>query len=451
MKKSTMCSVWESSNRKLRPHLHERKLSNINTDESIDLFDVKKYGARADGHTDSSKAFSAAWNSACSSSKHSVVHIPGGEYLLHPVAFKGPCEAHNITVQVVGNLIASRENRLWNDQGLDYWLHFKDVNGLTVEGGGSLHGNGEFWWNESCSVNKMNSLKFSRGTNIVVRNISSISSRQIHISFDSCNGVTANELRIHAPGSSPNTDGIHLQRSSNVIIRDIVVGTGDDCISMGAGSTNISIAHIRCGPGHGISVGSLGRNHEAAAVSNVHVSDVYLFNTKNGLRIKTWQGGRGSATGFTFTNVEMRNVENPIFIDQFYCPHSSNCANQTSAVKISKVWYKNIHGTSATKVAVKFRCSQAVPCHEITLQNVFLNYVKMSDHDGGDEYVGDNALSVCQNAEGNTRGIVNPPSCLSNSIRTVSSNSSLYSLSQNYNSINIHRRRLEEKPMDLHG
>lgn len=64
---------------------------------------------------------------------------------------------------------------------------------------------------------------------------------------------------------------------------------GDDCISIQTGCSNVSVHNVNCGPGHGISIGGLGKDNTRACVSNITVSDVNMYNTKNGVRIKTWQ------------------------------------------------------------------------------------------------------------------------------------------------------------------
>ena len=45
---------------------------------------------------------------------------------------------------------------------------------------------------------------------------------------------------------------------------------------------------------------------------------------------------------------------------------------QKSAVQVSNVLYKNIHGTSSSPEAIKFVCSKSIPCQGISLQNVEL-------------------------------------------------------------------------------
>ncbi|KAL7098086.1 hypothetical protein ACP275_10G183800 [Erythranthe tilingii] len=66
------------------------------------------------------------------------------------------------------------------------------------------------------------------------------------------------------------------------------IGTGDDCISVGPGSSNLWIENLACGPDHGISIGSLGWDLEEAGVQNVIVKTVTFTGTENDVRVKTW-------------------------------------------------------------------------------------------------------------------------------------------------------------------
>lgn len=64
---------------------------------------------------------------------------------------------------------------------------------------------------------------------------------------------------------------------------------GDDCISIVSGSQYVEAEDITCGPGHGISIGSLGKDNSKAYVSGVTVNGAKISGTRNGVRIKTWQ------------------------------------------------------------------------------------------------------------------------------------------------------------------
>ncbi|KAL8223488.1 hypothetical protein R6Q57_018963 [Mikania cordata] len=87
--------------------------------------------------------------------------------------------------------------------------------------------------------------------------------------------------------------------------------TGDDCVSVGTGCYNVDMKNITCLQGHGISIGSLGKHNSGAWVSNITIRDTTIKQTKNGVRIKTWQGGYGAVIGVKYDNILMENVRKP--------------------------------------------------------------------------------------------------------------------------------------------
>ncbi|KAH9666639.1 Pectin lyase-like superfamily protein [Citrus sinensis] len=222
-----------------------------------------------------------------------------------------------------------------------------------------------------------------------------------HISLDNCQDATLSNLHISAPESSPNTDGIDISASQNIHILNSNIATGDDCIAINTGSSQINVTGLTCGPGHGISIGSLGKQGEAAAVEEVHVKNCTLNATQNGLRIKTWQGGSGYARKITFNDITLTDVDNPIIIDQFYCPHEQ-CSNETNAVKISDVSYTGIHGTSITQDAIALNCSRTVGCDNIVLEHI---HIASSNSKEG-------TYSTCINAHGKCDDSVPSVGCL---------------------------------------
>lgn len=98
----------------------------------------------------------------------------------------------------------------------------------------------------------LQTLLFSGSNNININGLTSINSQKFHIVINSCNNVNIDGVTVSADANSPNTDGIHIQSSHLVSITNSRIGTGDDCISIGPGSTHVSIQGIQCGPGHGI-------------------------------------------------------------------------------------------------------------------------------------------------------------------------------------------------------
>nr|KAJ0225951.1 hypothetical protein LSAT_V11C100030810 [Lactuca sativa] len=100
--------------------------------------------------------------------------------------------------------------------------------------------------------------------------------------MDGCQNINLHEITISAPGNSPNTDDIHIEFSTGVTVLNSRIATEDDCISIGPGSSNLWIQSITCGPGHGVSIGSLGWTAQEAGVQNVTLKMMTFKSTQNG-------------------------------------------------------------------------------------------------------------------------------------------------------------------------
>ncbi|XP_024986463.1 polygalacturonase-like [Cynara cardunculus var. scolymus] len=191
---------------------------------------------------------------------------------------------------------------LWN---LNSALHFHDCNGLRLKG--TTH----------------------------------INSPKLHISINGCKDVDIRGVRILAPKDSPNTDGIDISDSTHVNIHHSNIQTGDDCVAINGGVYDVNVTRVFCGPGHGISIGSLGEHGSHDTVEKVRVENCNISGTQNGLRIKTVPYGTGYARGIVFRKIHLVNVENPIIIDQHYCANTENaiCPSPPSApaVQVSDV------------------------------------------------------------------------------------------------------------------
>ncbi|XP_031286356.1 exopolygalacturonase-like, partial [Pistacia vera] len=373
----------------------------ISSSQAQSIFDVTKYGAKAGG-SDINSALMSTWKKACASTSPSKVLIPSGTFLLSPVTLAGPCKAA-IEVRVQGTLKAlSGVGEMTKDGG---WIAFQQIKGFTLSGGGIFDGQGAAAWgscdNNNCKQLAIN-LRFDSITNGLVQDVTSLNSKQFHVNLLLCKNFTIRHLTVTAPADSKNTDGIHIGRSRGIKITDSKIGTGDDCISIGDGSQNVSITRVSCGPGHGISVGSLGKYENEEPVVGISVKGCKLTNTDNGLRIKTWPASfANSASNMHFEDITMVNVSNPIIIDQGYCPYGDCNAKAPSRVKISNVGFENIRGTSATPVGVKLDCSNSLPCEGVELINIDLNYIGKKG----------SIKSECSNVKPKVIGVYNALAC----------------------------------------
>ncbi|XP_043706686.1 polygalacturonase At1g48100-like [Telopea speciosissima] len=378
------------------------------------IFDVLDFGAKGDGATDDTKAFEAAWAEACKVEGSTIVVPSQFVFLVGPISFSGPYCQPDIVFQLEGTIIAPTSSKAWGS-GFFQWLLFSKLKGITIRGGGIIDGRGSIWWKDN-SLNdpnddetklivpidqdpvhnnsqipisngelsgKMPSLKptalrFYGSFDVRVTGITIQNSPQCHLKFDNCAGVDVFNISISSPGDSLNTDGIHLQNSKDALIYSSNLACGDDCVSIQTGCSNIYIHNVDCGPGHGISIGGLGKDNTKACVSNITVRDIMMHNTMTGVRIKTWQGGSGSVEGILFSNIQVSEVQLPIVIDQFYCDKST-CENQTSAVALSGITYERIRGTYTVK-PMHFACSDSSPCTYVTLTDINLTPLQEKYH-----------------------------------------------------------------------
>ncbi|GLJ05384.1 hypothetical protein SUGI_0017230 [Cryptomeria japonica] len=367
-----------------RPVTTKALLSTSLTDEYYaysNVVDVRSFGAKGNGVTDDTNAFKAAWQAVCSKAS-STLHVPAAHsFLVGPITFSGPCKS-KIIFELYGTIIAHL-NPKSGPANLWVWIDFSKLNGITVVGNGVIDGQGAPWWKlsqyddmgsddygDSLLSVKPTALRFFGSFYVTVQGITIKNSPQFHLKFETCTSVKVAGVTISSPGNSPNTDGIHVQETSDVEIHHSSIACGDDCVSIQTGSSGIRVHNINCGPGHGISIGGLGKDRSKACVSNVSVYDSNIQDASNGVRIKTWQGGVGSVKGVTFSNIQVSNVRIPIDINQFYCDKTT-CRNQSSAVFITGVTYQKIIGTYVDK-PIYVACSNDVPCTDLKMIDINL-------------------------------------------------------------------------------
>ncbi|MBA0795405.1 hypothetical protein Gohar_006269, partial [Gossypium harknessii] len=97
------------------------------------VYDVNFAGAIGDGESDDTEAFKNAWNIVCSSHISSgVFRVPYGQKLM---VYSLPQVIHL--------------------HGNNNWITFQHFDGLIVQGTGSLHGQGQKWWQMGCMHNKV--------------------------------------------------------------------------------------------------------------------------------------------------------------------------------------------------------------------------------------------------------------------------------------------------------
>ncbi|CAN0878843.1 Exopolygalacturonase (Fragment) [Linum grandiflorum] len=354
------------------------------------VFNVMRYGAKADGKTDNSEAFLRAWKDGCEWNGKARILVPPGRYMSDAVEFSGPCKGS--TAFIMKGLLTAPD-RLKRSP----WIAFRYVDNFILSGYGTFDARGY-----TSSTPKMpdHSLSFAFITNGTIHHIRSIDARNVHMELFACDRMLLSNIRIKAPADSHNTDGIKLGSCTNVRIENSVIETGDDCVAILGATNNLNISKVFCGPGHGISIGSLGYypNNKDDVVTGVTVNDCTFQGTSDGVRIKSWASpNMGLVSNITYRNIRMQGVQNPIVIDQFYCPYPPCDQKVPSHIKIQDITYDNIWGTSKNDVAMKLNCSSKFDCRGVVMKDI-----NLAREDGK------SANATCNNVFRKTYGVMKP-------------------------------------------
>ncbi|KAI3969134.1 hypothetical protein MKW92_024235 [Papaver armeniacum] len=299
-------------------------------------------------------------------------------FLVSRISFNGTWRITKPFVQVDGDIVAPTRDG-WNGglpRPTDTWITFNNVNGLTINGSGRIDGRGSDWW-DLPDKERPSALTLSNCNDCQLSWLTHVNSQRNHISICDCNNVVISHITINAPEDSPYLDGVDIASLAKHPDRTLFHRNrlGDDCVAINGGCKFINITDVNCGPGHGISIGSLGGNGRVDTVEEVHVQNVHFFATMNGARIKTWEGGQGFARKISFEQITLAEVYNPIVIDQHYFSDVHRSV-EASAVAISDVTFSGIRGTSTNDIVINLNCSAVVPCTSIVMNNINIQSTK---------------------------------------------------------------------------
>ena len=196
---------------------------------------------------------------------------------------------------------------------------------IDGRGGAKLAGQNVTWWDlarQAQVIDQQQScpriLVVRQSDNFTLYRITLRNSPNFHVSVDRTNGFTAWGVKIQAPKTARNTDGIDPSSSTNVTITHSFIATGDDNVAIKAGNagaaSHMTIEHNHFYSGHGMSIGSE-TNGGAAAI---RVRDLTIDGADNGIRIKSDRSRGGLVQDVTYDDVCMRDVKNPVLLTTAY-------------------------------------------------------------------------------------------------------------------------------------
>ena len=271
---------------------------------------------------------------SCSAAGGGTLVLPMGTYMTGPIYMKS-----NVTLQLdtLSRLLASNVMTDFTAGGKTVNLingsnsGNANIQNVTIKGKGIIDGNGAPWWaayTANNSISRPRLIYILYCTNLTLDGITLTNSPSFHFVPNQCKHVIVNNVKILAPSTSPNTDGIDPSDCDTVSITNCLIDNGDDDIAikggringlLSTGCSNITVSNCTFLHGHGLSVGS----ETDDGVSNLTVTNCSFTGTTNGIRLKSLSGLGGVMQQLQYSNITMTNVTNPIVIDLNYNGTSS--------------------------------------------------------------------------------------------------------------------------------
>eukprot|EP00771_Trimastix_marina_P001532 gnl/Trimastix_PCT/2610.p1 GENE.gnl/Trimastix_PCT/2610~~gnl/Trimastix_PCT/2610.p1 ORF type:complete len:415 (+),score=76.34 gnl/Trimastix_PCT/2610:29-1246(+) len=251
-------------------------------------------------------------------------------------------------------------------------IYGENLTNLRIQGNGVIDGQGPYFWRKhrgSPEVMQFRNLRKGSFTGFQMKDSPGWTFRLIYSTDIVIDGLT-----INAPEDSPCTDAIDIDSTSNVLIQNCLISTGDDVVAIKSGrnapgrlvnipSENITVQDCTFSHSHGIAIGS----EMSGSVRNVHVRRCRYTNAQRGIRVKTDWGRGGVVENVLFEDIEIDAVGTVIEVDMAYnhAPHT----NRTEDIPhFRNIWFRNIRGEANLRAGY-FYCLKEAPC-EVFLENV---------------------------------------------------------------------------------
>jgi len=418
--------VWTSSAQPLKEMEQVRKLIKAPVFKNKDYL-VTDFGAKADGVTMNTAAFKKAIE-ACNRTGGGRVVVPAGKFLTGPIYLKSNVNLH---LQDGAVIVFSHDTKdyplvLARWEGMDCMNYSPQVyayneTNIAITGTGVLDGNADNnnWWpwkgraefgwkkgapNQFTARDTLHAMMhrgldprqriFGDGNylrpymvqpyncrNILISGVKMINSPMWFISPVMCENVTVEKVSIAAHG--PNTDGCDPDACKNVLIKDCIFDTGDDCIAIKSGrdedgrnnqrpAENHIIEGCQMKNGHGgITIGS----EIAGGAKNIYAVNCKLSSPDLNMviRFKT-----SSSRGGIIENVFLKDIEVGTFKEAaVHCTMFYEKAGNFIPT-IRNIWIENLTAKDGGDYGVFVDAYKESPVQHLKLINCNINGVKTS-------------------------------------------------------------------------
>ncbi len=337
------------------------------------IYNILDFGAIGDGKTLNTAAIQMTIHKAIAT--EGTVIIPKGDFYTGSLIL-----GSNMTLQLEegATLIASSS---MNDYKQANFIFAPEAHNLLIKGKGTINGNGESFFDEHWDYDQRPRpwIVIQDAKNISVSGITLTNSPAHCLVFNFCENVKVNSLTIKNHPRSPNTDGIDINNSKDVLITNCNIATGDDAICIkNKNSQKYFIgdkASKRSRYTENITVKNCRLESDDAALKlgtgsayhtrNCSFQDITIKNSRYGIALFMMDGGIYSDINFQNINIETggrQKDEYGIFLD-------THRRDSTSTIgTIENINFKDINIT--TNGLLYFSGYPGKEISEITLENV---------------------------------------------------------------------------------
>lgn len=328
----------------------EVNLPNIATITADNTFTITDFGASTSA-SDNTKAIQDALNAVPSTG--GMVVIPEGTWLTDALTVKTKTVLHfaaGATLKQLPYGVFQKGQRTGEFKHL-ITVSSSDV---IIEGESQessiIDGQGEPWWRaveDKVDFKRGALIRFTGGQRYLVRNMRFQNAPGTNVTLGQsgkASHMTVHDITISNPDSeaanpSHNTDGIPIW-GPYVNIYNCDISTGDDNIVVDSNAHHVHAWNIKCGYGHGMSIGSYTEN-----VHDIIYEDITFTNTSSGFRLKTNVGRSGNDMPGTNSNGAVKNIicrnaimtgcPSPIKITSWYDSDKQNPADVSTPTAVT--------------------------------------------------------------------------------------------------------------------
>ncbi len=301
-------------------------------------WNVKEYGAVADGTTMNTEAIQHAIDD-CSIAGGGTVIVEGGDFVTSTLILK---DNVNLRIEKDARLVGTKDIYAYDmvDPFVDATGQLRGkcligaigAKNIGISGEGEIEGNGEAFLNlfdemikefdtEGMSFLEKRGLvctspfmvRLVQCENITITDVKMNQPGAWCVHLYECDQFTVDGLRIYSHATR-NNDGVDVDSSSNGLIQNCDINSGDDAICFKSTSPrtceNIHVKNCRLSSGWGaIKLGT----ESMGDMRNILCEDCEIYNTRGG-GVKVLSADGSNIENVIIRNLDMKNVEMPIFV-----------------------------------------------------------------------------------------------------------------------------------------